>query len=286
MKKNLLFVAFLLFLQITIIATTQIQINKINESVEELQSEVISSKREYEARINEIKDEIKDEIQDNQMVVTIEDNEVPLSSNPYQETKKKNEEPEEKIEKETEEADKEKVNINETNEIKVKEVETETKQEKVQQETVQVETKKEEPVETVINIPQEERIQEVKVEEPVVYVTGNELIDGINNARRSAGLVELVYDASLTQAAQMRAQEISISFSHARPDGSEFHTTNYSSYGEVLGRRHKKGSDCVAHWMSSGEHASVILDGEYRKIGVATYYDANGTAHYAAEFGY
>ena len=58
------------------------------------------------------------------------------------------------------------------------------------------------------------------VKEPeYVSTTENELIRLVNNERAKAGIASLEMDLSLMQSCNIRAEELTIQFSHVRPNG-------------------------------------------------------------------
>ena len=59
----------------------------------------------------------------------------------------------------------------------------------------------------------------------------------MNQQRAAQGLSALVWSDALTSAAQVRANEITTSFSHTRPNGSDFWTVDSNvQYGENLAK--------------------------------------------------
>lgn len=77
-------------------------------------------------------------------------------------------------------------------------------------------------------------------------------LEKVNAIRVANGLSEVRYDASLEQAANVRAQEASTSFSHTRPDGSAWYTVNDAlMYGENLAEGYNSADEVVDAWMAS-----------------------------------
>lgn len=108
----------------------------------------------------------------------------------------------------------------------------------------------------------------------------------VNQERKAIGLPELVWDYELAAAAEVRAKEIATVFSHTRPDGSEWWTTNEKAvYGENLAKGYHSAEDAMKAWMASPEHKDNILYPGYKKIGIAVY-KADGQWYWAQEFGY
>lgn len=103
------------------------------------------------------------------------------------------------------------------------------------------------------------------------------VIQLVNEERKKAGASALTANASLNKAAQKRAEEISSSFSHTRPDGSSCFTVlkefsvNYSTAGENIAAGQKTPEDVMTSWMSSAGHKKNILNSNFKSIGVGCY---------------
>lgn len=112
----------------------------------------------------------------------------------------------------------------------------------------------------------------------------------VNAARQDAGLSELELDADLCAAAQARAQEITQSFSHTRPDGSSCFTIleefgiSYRAAGENIAMGQRTPEEVMDGWMNSSGHRANILNGTFTSIGVGYYVDGAGAAHWVQIF--
>ena len=107
-----------------------------------------------------------------------------------------------------------------------------------------------------------------------------EIVDRTNLLRQEAGLSDLDTDAMLTQAAQVRAEEMAASgiYSHTRPDGSDRSTVSDCPYTaenihRVADRRLEalgKGlaEVVVTDWEASSGHLKNILNDGLSEIGV------------------
>lgn len=110
--------------------------------------------------------------------------------------------------------------------------------------------------------------------------------DKVNAERAARGLVAFAWDEDLERCAQVRASEIVSTFSHSRPDGSDFWTINSDlMWAENVAKGYADADSLVAAWMNSPTHAANILDGELVTCSIAVY-EANGKLYYAQEFGY
>ena len=85
----------------------------------------------------------------------------------------------------------------------------------------------------------------------------------------------------------VRAAECEKSFSHTRPDGTEWWTVDSSlMYGENLASGYYDADSVVSAWMTSPGHKANILNAGYATVGIAVYQTLNGTWYWAEEFGY
>ncbi len=129
----------------------------------------------------------------------------------------------------------------------------------------------------------EEEIQR-SAELRAMAVTAFELC---NAERVKAGLPAYAWSDDLAAAAMVRATEIVGTFSHTRPDGTDYWTVNGNIiYGENLARYFNSAEGCVNGWMNSITHKANILDNSLRTVGIAIYEDTDGRLYWAQEFGY
>lgn len=128
----------------------------------------------------------------------------------------------------------------------------------------------------------------------IVYSNGTydanyaqEVIALLNKERKNAGLGTLKIDYALTEAAKIRADEATVSFSHTRPDGNPFWTVDASCvYGENLAYGTRLSpQNAHAGWMASKTHKDNLLKPGYKTIGVSAYKIGN-LIYYCELFGY
>ena len=111
--------------------------------------------------------------------------------------------------------------------------------------------------------------------------------DLVNAKRLEAGLGALTWDNGLEQASAVRAVEASQSFSHTRPDGSDWWTVNSNlMYGENLAKGYATAKDAVTAWMNSPTHKANIMDAEFTSGAIAIHIGSNGQWFWAQEFGF
>lgn len=111
-------------------------------------------------------------------------------------------------------------------------------------------------------------------------------LDGVNAQRTAAGLGALTWSDGLETAAMVRAQEIVTTWSHTRPNGSDWYTVNSNlMYGENLARGFSTADAAVAAWMASPTHKENIMFGQFKTCGIAIF-ETGGNWYWAQEFGY
>ncbi len=113
------------------------------------------------------------------------------------------------------------------------------------------------------------------------------VLNMMNQQRAAQGLAALAWSDALTNAAQVRANEIVDVFSHTRPNGSAFWTVDSNvQYGENLAKLYQSADSVYQAWMNSPTHAANIMDGGYKTVGIAISQAGDGSWYWAQEFGY
>lgn len=116
-----------------------------------------------------------------------------------------------------------------------------------------------------------------------------QIVDLVNAERQKAGLAPLTLDKKVTAASQVRAEEIRQSFSHTRPNGSNFATAlreqnvSYRRAGENIAWGQPSPEAVVNAWMNSSGHRANILNKNFTKIGVG-YFHYNGRNYWSQLF--
>ncbi len=116
-----------------------------------------------------------------------------------------------------------------------------------------------------------------------------EVIRLTNIERAKYGSAPLQYHAGLQKAAMLRAKEISIFFSHGRPDKSDSTTAVFEAgVGcpglENIARGYTSPEAVIQGWMNSAGHRRSILDDSYTSIGVGFYQNSYGSYFWVQEF--
>lgn len=102
----------------------------------------------------------------------------------------------------------------------------------------------------------------------------NEVYEITNNYRSLVGVSSLTLDSSLVEAANIRAKEISDSFSHTRPNGSSCFTVlselgiSYGTAGENIAAGYSSSQSVMEGWRSSSGHYQNIISSKFKKIGI------------------
>lgn len=113
-----------------------------------------------------------------------------------------------------------------------------------------------------------------------------EVIRLTNEEREDAGLEPVVVDDTAMEYAQIRAEELSVKFSHTRPN-NESKIVGGLSFMENAARGQTSPEAVVNSWMNSDGHRATLL-GDYsdygNRIGVGCYQDDSGTLYWIQEF--
>ena len=102
----------------------------------------------------------------------------------------------------------------------------------------------------------------------------NEVYEITNNYRSLVGVPSLTLDSSLVEAANIRAKELSDSFSHTRPNGSSCFTVlselgiSYGTAGENIAAGYSSSQSVMEGWYSSSGHYQNIISSKFKKIGI------------------
>lgn len=101
-----------------------------------------------------------------------------------------------------------------------------------------------------------------------------QVLDIVNKERKKEGLSELTMDKELLATAELRAEEITQSFSHTRPNGKSCFTayTRGGYLGENIAYGYVSPTAAMKGWMGSSGHKANILNKNYNSIGVGCYY--------------
>lgn len=117
-----------------------------------------------------------------------------------------------------------------------------------------------------------------------------EVVKLVNAERAKEGLSPLTIDTKVQAAAQVRARECELRFSHTRPNGTSFSTAlkeqnvSYRSAGENIAWGQKTPQEVVTAWMNSSGHRANIMNKNFTTIGVGYYENSRGTDYWCQLF--
>lgn len=110
-----------------------------------------------------------------------------------------------------------------------------------------------------------------------------EVVRLVNIERENNGLSPLSTLTLLTEASQIRANEVTQLFSHDRPNGTSCFTVlselkvSYRACGENIAQGQKTPQEVVTGWMNSPGHRANILNPNFNYIGVGLAKDNRGS---------
>lgn len=111
----------------------------------------------------------------------------------------------------------------------------------------------------------------------------------MNQIRAENGLSTLTTTQELMNTAQMRAEEIIVSFNHNRPDGSSCFTAyaqngvSYRTAGENIAAGQNNPQFVMDCWMNSPGHRANILNPAYNHVGIGCCYSSGYYGIYWAQ---
>lgn len=123
----------------------------------------------------------------------------------------------------------------------------------------------------------------VEDEEDKAFET--ELLRLVNAERSEKDLPTLKYSKELAKAADVRARELTVAFSHTRPDGTTCFTVSEYVYGENIASGQTAPASVINSWMNSQGHKDNILNETYKSAAIGCYNDGE-TYYWVLLFGY
>lgn len=103
------------------------------------------------------------------------------------------------------------------------------------------------------------------------YAKAYEALNITNEMRKAAGCSPLVMDADLLEAAMQRAAEVSLFFSHTRPDGNGCYTASEKMFGENIAAGNSSASGTMNMWKNSPGHYRNIISPDFQSIGIGCF---------------
>lgn len=112
------------------------------------------------------------------------------------------------------------------------------------------------------------------------------IIELINKTRTDNGVSALTVDERLKPVTDLRAAEQLVSFSHTRPDGSDWWTANPDlMYGEILGNKFESAEAMLAAWVNDEPHRLILMDSNYTIVESSVRVSDSGEWFWCVEFG-
>ena len=115
---------------------------------------------------------------------------------------------------------------------------------------------------------------------PTWSAEAQQILNLVNQVRTATGLTPMTLNATLVEAANVRAHEITSLQSHTRPNGEPWYTINSLVRGENIAAGYPTVQEVFDAWMSSDEHRANILRPEFHTLGVGYVYQLGGDPEY------
>ncbi|MGM9554219.1 MAG: leucine-rich repeat protein [Faecousia sp.] len=115
------------------------------------------------------------------------------------------------------------------------------------------------------------RIQDINITGTDSYTESYRVLELVNEERGKQGLAPLQMDQTLIDCAMKRAAEISILFSHTRPDGACIFEMDPKIYAENIAAGQSSAEQVMNSWMNSEGHKANILTSNFRSIGIGCF---------------
>lgn len=110
-----------------------------------------------------------------------------------------------------------------------------------------------------------------KVNGTVDYTKAYEVLNYVNQERKSAGKSALTMDQELLDSAMQRAAECSVYFNHIRPDGTWWYTVSSRAYGENIAAGYESAKNVFQGWKNSPGHYENMMNGGYQNTGIGCF---------------
>ena len=112
----------------------------------------------------------------------------------------------------------------------------------------------------------------------------DEMLRLVNIERQEVGAAPLTLNHTMNDMANIRAKEISVSFSHTRPNGTDCFTIadefNMPFYGENIAAGNSTVAATMNQWVNSPGHYANITESGYTELGVGYVYVPNSEYRY------
>ena len=109
-----------------------------------------------------------------------------------------------------------------------------------------------------------------------------DLLRRVNKYREKNGLNTLEENDYLNEMAQIRAEELSVRYSHLRPNGES--VGGYGINGEIGMKGSKTPKEAFLAWKGSEQHNKLMLKSTYLTFGSGYYVNGNGKSYWIVLF--
>ncbi len=109
-----------------------------------------------------------------------------------------------------------------------------------------------------------------------------DLLRRVNKYRDRQGLNTLEENDYLNEMAQIRAEELSVRYSHIRPNGESI--SGYGINGEIAMKEVNTPREAFLAWKNSKQHNEVMLHRTFLTFGSGYYVDENGKSYWIILF--
>ena len=119
------------------------------------------------------------------------------------------------------------------------------------------------------------------------YDFANDVLALVNQTRAEKGVAPLKFDESLLETAMQRAAELSLYYSHTRPDGSDCFTASSHAAtrrSENIAIGYNTPDKVMNGWINSPGHYANIMDAEVTSIGIGCFINSEGTYNWVQFF--
>ena len=110
-----------------------------------------------------------------------------------------------------------------------------------------------------------------------------DILRRVNKYREKNGLNTLEENDYLNEMAQIRAEELSVRYSHARPEGGSL-IGEYGVNGEIGMKEVNTPREAFLAWKNSKQHNELMLAKKYLTFGSGYYVDGNGKSYWCILF--
>ncbi len=116
------------------------------------------------------------------------------------------------------------------------------------------------------------QIENLKIKGTSMYAEAKKVLDLVNKERRANGRADLIMDETLFEAAQQRAAELAVYYSHTRPSGLSCYSVSSLIDGENIAAAQSNANSVMNDWNHSLGHHSNIINGSFQSIGIGCFY--------------